>query len=238
MATKRSSGDAHLRSARTPRASAKRSKPSPPRPVDTLAPENVANGGSSDPPPSIKSIARGHRRSRDDVVASDSTPTLGDEADADHEEDDSDSEYITTLGPSTSAYVKPDIDPDVVMAYAKELESRLHAFLPKLRQANQKLAEQSTKLNMEQVDDGEQHIEMNLNLGILEEKQPADKAATGEIRLPTDESDEPEEALLPTEGDVSSLLTGKGDQPRPSIELLDTADGVRTLPHRTEAVKS
>ncbi|CAK1361783.1 hypothetical protein CB0940_02886 [Cercospora beticola] len=236
MATKRSSGDAHLRSARTQSSSAKRSKPSPPRPVDSLAPENVANGGRSDL--STRSIERASRHSRGDSSASDSTPTLGDEADADHEEDDSDSEYITTLGPSTSAYVKPDIDPDVVMAYAKELESRLHAFLPKLRQANQKLAEQSTKLNMEHVDDGEQHIEMNLNLGILEEKSAADKATTGDIRLPTDESDEPEEALLPTEGDVSSLLTGKGDQPRPSIELLDAADVVKTLPHRTEAVKS
>ncbi|PPJ57226.1 hypothetical protein CBER1_02781 [Cercospora berteroae] len=237
MATKRSSGDAHLRSARTQRSTAKRSKPSLPRPVDTLAPENVANGGGSSDP-SIRSIERGSRHSRGDSSASDSTPTLGDEADADHEADDSDSEYITTLGPSTSAYVKPDIDPEVVMAYAKELESRLHAFLPKLRQANQKLAEQSTKLNMEQVDDGEQHIEMNLNLGILEEKSPADKATTGEIRLPTDESGKSEEALLPTEGNVSNLLTGKNDQARPSIELLDTADVVKTLPHRTEAVKS
>lgn len=236
MATKRSSGDAHLRSARAQRPSAKRSKPSPPRPVGTLAPENVANGGSSDP--SIVSIDRGVRHPRGDSSASDSIPTLGDEADADHEEDGSDSEYITTLRPSANTYVKPDIDPDVVMAYAKELESRLHAFLPKLRQANQKLAEQSTKLNMEHVDDGEQHIEMNLNLGILEEKQPADKAATGEIRLPADESDEPEAALLPTEGDVSSLLTGKSDQARPSIELLDAADIVKTLPHRTDAVKS
>ncbi|KAM3422774.1 hypothetical protein BST61_g256 [Cercospora zeina] len=245
MPTKRSSGDARLQPVRSSRSSTKRSKLSPPsRPVDPLTPKIVVGG--SDKKGYIRSIESGGRVPRRDSSASGSTSTLGNEADAAHEDDDSHSEYITTVRASAtrypSTYVKPDIDPDVVMAYAKELESRLHAFLPKLRQANQKLVEQSAKLNMEHVDDGEQHIEMNLNLGILEQKLPAENAtATGEICLPNGKDDEPEESLQSTEENVSSLLNGKKDQARPSIELLDaadTADAVETSPQRSEAENS
>ncbi|KAF2216273.1 hypothetical protein CERZMDRAFT_81412 [Cercospora zeae-maydis SCOH1-5] len=239
MATKRSPVDAHLQSARSPRSGAKRSKLSPSRQVDPLAPEIVVDG--SDNEASMRSIEHDGRRTRRDGSASGNTCTFGDEADAEHEEDDSDSEYITTVRVSArypSTYVKPEIDPDVVMAYAKELESKLHAFLPKLRQANQKLAEQSTKLNMEHVNEGEQHIEMSLNLGILEQKHSVDKAATEEICLPNRKSDGPEELLQLTEENVNSLLNGKRGQARPSIELLDTADVVETLPRRSKAVNS
>lgn len=167
----------------------------------------------------------------DDSTSEDSS-TMDDEADAEYEEDDEELEpvRVTSLPRPNRIAVemgKPQIDPDVVMAYAKELESRLHAFLPKLRQANSELAEESAKLNMEQVDESKQHIEMNLDLGVLEQKPIKHERMSEGIRLPSRAAapTRDESQILSPNMTVSALLHGRKDHAQDiKVEVMDTPD--------------
>ena len=62
----------------------------------------------------------------------------------------------------------------------QDLRSRLSAFLPQLAAANRDLAENGPAHSMEEVEDGEQHIEMNLGLGVLEEKNGDESSSSGD----------------------------------------------------------
>ena len=165
--------------------------------------------------------------SESDDSESEGSATIGDEADAEYEvEEEIEPVRVTSLARPNAIAVemgRPKIDPDVVMVYAKELEARLHAFLPKLRKANSKLAENSASLNMEQVDDSEQHIEMNLDLGVLEQRQVEDETVTEGIRIPRrDAASQEDTTQLPPDVSVTGLLNGRREEAQEvKVEVLD-----------------
>jgi hypothetical protein len=66
-----------------------------------------------------------------------------------------------------------------------DLRARLAAFLPELEKANQELKQRSA--NIEQVEEGEQYVEMNLGLGVLEQSNDDPKVKD------SDTEDEPPE---------------------------------------------
>lgn len=88
----------------------------------------------------------------------------------DHDVEQDEEEEIVTLG----GPMKPWDDPKRVLEEAHKLQCRLQELLPKLNNANRELAKKGATLSMEEVDDDEQHIEMNLGLGVLEEQHNSD----------------------------------------------------------------
>jgi Domain of unknown function (DUF4598) len=88
------------------------------------------------------------------------------------------------------------------------VRSRLDQFLPALRNANADLEANPDQLqarNLESVEEGEQYIEMNLGLGVLEEKTAG---------------------VTDTETDSSSDESSSSEEDRPS-EDTDEMDGVQ-----------
>jgi hypothetical protein len=118
--------------------------------------------------------SNGSRNEQDSSMTSpnasqDSTGSDGEESSSSEESDDSNSDE----GESESAdiaTVKPGSKPNFsarVASGAPSLEDRLKSFLPQLAEANNKL--QQNGFTMEDVKEGEPHIEMNLGLGVLKE---------------------------------------------------------------------
>ncbi|KAG0170687.1 hypothetical protein DFQ28_008813 [Apophysomyces sp. BC1034] len=89
-----------------------------------------------------------------------------------------------------------------------DILSRVQAFLPQLQAANEQLEQQDpSELDIEHIDEENgQYIEMNLGLGVYEEK--TDKA------LSSEEDDSDDEIVIPTTSSKPSKDT------KPSIELL------------------
>ncbi|KAI8076455.1 uncharacterized protein B0P05DRAFT_545925 [Gilbertella persicaria] len=62
-----------------------------------------------------------------------------------------------------------------------DILSRVQAFLPQLKQANEQLkAADPSKLDIENVNEEGQYIEMNLGLGVFEEKHDSDDESDSE----------------------------------------------------------
>ncbi|EME47356.1 hypothetical protein DOTSEDRAFT_31803 [Dothistroma septosporum NZE10] len=99
-------------------------------------------------------------------VSSGSSSLEDDEEDEDEDEQEGEEEVVTLGGPK-----KPQIDPKRLKEDAKRLRRKLQAFMPKMRQANSELAAKGVALSMEDVGEDEQHIEMSLGLGVLEEQR-------------------------------------------------------------------
>lgn len=100
--------------------------------------------------------------------------------DDEQEEEDEDDNQEQNHGPpmadeiiTLGAPKKPRINAGVLSG-ASDLASRLKAFLPQMQQANSELSEKGAGLSMEDVADGEEHIEMDLGLGVLEQKKAND----------------------------------------------------------------
>ena len=99
-------------------------------------------------------------------------------SDESSEEDLGGEDRVTLIGGPK----KPKIGDDGVLVGALDIKARLSAFLPQLAAACN---------SMEDVEDGEQHIEMNLGLGVLEEKQEGDSSSSDESsECESEEADE------------------------------------------------
>lgn len=72
---------------------------------------------------------------------------------------------------------KPQISDAAMLSGAQGLQARLSALLPQLATANEELSKDGARHSMEDVEDGEQHIEMDLGLGVLEEKRDGDSGS-------------------------------------------------------------
>ncbi|BFZ59538.1 hypothetical protein YB2330_000549 [Saitoella coloradoensis] len=102
-----------------------------------------------------------------------------------------------------------------------DLLSRLDFFLPQLKAANEDLekVEDKETLNIENIgEDEEKYIEMNLGLGVLEEKRPGE-----ELESDSEESGSEEEGE--DEDDILGQLTGtskKSLSSKPAIEVVET----------------
>lgn len=88
---------------------------------------------------------------------------------------DTDEDEIVTLGQPK----KPHIAGGAALSGARDLQARISALLPQLAAANHELETNGVGAGLEDVEDGEQHIEMDLGLGVLEEKREGDESSSG-----------------------------------------------------------
>ncbi|KAI7278957.1 hypothetical protein KC345_g5619 [Hortaea werneckii] len=170
MTYKRSSAELAGAPARPPSKEMKRTR---------LSPSTQQRGNSSEPSScsvSEDSAARSTPpTSTHEQNSSLSSPSSDDESDtvsslSTSSEESSDSEgedSVHTIGGPK----KPEMDGQRSTESARNLQSRLSAFLPQLEAANQQLETDGGGHSIEEVEDGDQHIEMNLGLGVLEEKR-------------------------------------------------------------------
>ncbi|KAJ5491123.1 hypothetical protein N7539_002690 [Penicillium diatomitis] len=185
------------------------------------------------------------RREDKDPLASDDDPTSSsgssssesesesesDEGDSSDEREDADMHDAT--GPtSTSAPSIPSLagrpKPNIHRVNGgSDLLSRLSAFLPKLKDANEDLekeiaAGRGQEMVLDSVDeDGKDYIEMNLGLGVLEEKRDGDPDVLGG-EVDDDENAKSDEDKLDADGDsdlLGQLMGGiTSSKIKPSIE--------------------
>ncbi|KXS94373.1 hypothetical protein AC578_6591 [Pseudocercospora eumusae] len=232
MAPKRSSTDAGIELPSRTRHSAK-------RPRRTSDHENSSECESSTPSSasdlesSPVASAETAATSTSSIASSVSSDSESSDEHSSESEDESDSEdelnndqgpEIITIRPPTS---RPSIDPARLKSYAKELQARLDEFMPRLRQANSDLAAKGSNLSMEDVAEGEQHIEMNLGLGVLEQKddqnnKPGDIAVRAEAK-PSSSDDEDDAS--DGEADVMSrLMNAPATKGRISVQEVPAVD--------------
>ena len=170
MAMKRLADEAdHVRS-RPRRENAKRTKLSPVEDANSSDPSSCSvsedSALQSSPPASEhtrqSSLSSLHATSHEDDEEDDvSSSTSSDTSD-----DESEEATITVGGPK-----KPDISSSLFSDEAAEdVRSRLRTLLPQLAQANDLLLSGNNAHSMEDVEEDAEHIEMNLGLGVLEEK--------------------------------------------------------------------
>ncbi|KAF1803444.1 hypothetical protein V8B55DRAFT_1447522 [Mucor lusitanicus] len=93
-----------------------------------------------------------------------------------------------------------------------DILSRVQAFLPQLKNANEQLEKADpSKLDIENVDEEDgQYIEMNLGLGVYEEKKPGQSDSEDDEDVDSDE----EKLIIPNSAPVDKSK-------KPSIEVLD-----------------
>ncbi|KAF1345738.1 hypothetical protein BDV97DRAFT_358963 [Delphinella strobiligena] len=149
-------------------------------------------------------------------VSSESESDSDESSESSDEESDSDSngsaevDYETLLADVLNGTSRPPMPSGA----GGDLKSRLAAFLPQLAQSNQELEELKARgelKSFEDVEEGKEYIEMDLGLGVLEEKKPGveeDKDDEDE------EMDQDEEEKRKKEEDVLGKLMGfkKGRQ--------------------------
>lgn len=129
------------------------------------------------------------------------------ESSSDHDstsEEEDNNNDIPTLKPG----VKPDFSSArKLTAGAPSLQDRLKSFLPQLAEANSKLAKDGTNaFSMEDVGEDEPHIEMDLGLGVLEEKREGESEDEDEGN---GEMEGEERERKTKEKDVMSELMGR-----------------------------
>lgn len=124
---------------------------------------------------------------------------------------------ITLGGPK-----KPDMGENIVSEESRDLRSRLADLLPQLAQSNELLATQTSGYNIEDVDEEQQHIEMNLSLGVLEHKNMNDESSSEQTSDCEDDRSDLEDGRLRTKSkttDIMSRLMGeRGAARQPKIE--------------------
>ncbi|RHZ71835.1 hypothetical protein CDV55_108628 [Aspergillus turcosus] len=175
----------------------------------------------------------------DDDYTSSSGSDSDSDSDGDGEHEDQDADYSSDLAsgagsslPRISAQQKPRIHR---MAKEPDLLSRLSAFLPKMKSANEDLereiaAGRGKDLQLDEVENQEegQYIEMNLGLGVLEEKRADGSSSTDNEEIgdgPEPANDEDAAGLdtkLKKDSDILDKLMGKkrsSDQ-KPTIQEL------------------
>lgn len=147
----------------------------------------------------------------DDDAAPSSSSSSSSESDSDSDSDsatnnDASNDSIATL----TTRSKPDFSARIASG-APSLEDRLKSFLPQLAEANGRLEQQGEreKLSMEDVGEGEPHIEMNLGLGVLKEVGgKEEESESGSESENEEEEEERETREKEKEKDVMGKLMG------------------------------
>ncbi|PKX94153.1 NOPCHAP1/New4 family protein [Aspergillus novofumigatus IBT 16806] len=192
-------------------------------------------------PENPRKIASTSSESEDDDEDDDYTSSSGSDddsdSDGDGEDEDQEADYSSDQAsragsslPRIPAQQKPRIHR---MTKEPDLLSRLSAFLPKLKSANEDLqreiaAGRGKDLQLDEVENQEgQYIEMNLGLGVLEEKHADGSTSTdeeiGDGRESANDEDAAElDTKLQKDSDILDKLMGKkksSDQ-KPTIQEL------------------
>lgn len=138
---------------------------------------------------------------------------------------DDDEDIITIGGPKKPRMTRIDFN-----ERACDLRTRLDSLLPQLAASNDLLVSSDGHLNMEDVEDGEQHIEMNLGLGVLKERRSDESESESECSSGEDgeenhdesgllSSDATQQAQHDARSDVMRKLLGWSEERRrPGIE--------------------
>nr|POF21106.1 hypothetical protein CFP56_66520 [Quercus suber] len=215
MSRKRSSEEARELSSSTPAGPMKRSRPSPPQPSDSSVASSThmsENSASRSSPTltrqssvsSLESDGMGADEDEGSSSSSEESSVVDSDDDDENEDEDEDEETVTIGGPR-----KPWMARDGVLDAAPDLRARISAFLPQLAAANQDLESLGPKAaSMEDVQEGEQHIEMDLGLGVLEEKQDGGSSSGSEEE--DENEDEGAEALAITSSRRKGAETDSG----------------------------
>lgn len=141
--------------------------------------------------------------------SSESSDSSGDDSDS-GSDGSADVDYETLLADVLSGTSRPPMPAGA----GGDLKSRLAAFLPQLAQSNQeleRLKERGELKSFEDVEEGKEYIEMDLGLGVLEEKKPGmEEDKDGE----DEEMDQDEAERRKKEEDVLGKMMGfkKGRQ--------------------------
>ncbi|KAK4539970.1 hypothetical protein LTR36_009940 [Oleoguttula mirabilis] len=212
MARKRSAAEIEAPADRSRRADAKRTRMSPADDVrdDSSAPSSCSVSEDS----ALRSSPAPSDHTRHSSFSSaqsggddDSESSLSSSSDESSDEDSGDANQIITVGGPK----KPQIAREVTLNGAQDLQARIAALLPQLAAANSNLDKDGAGHSMEDVEEGEQHIEMNLGLGVLEEKQGGDCSSS------EDESE--------NESESGSELSDGADVPTSSAAVMREQEG-------------
>ncbi|KAE8412172.1 hypothetical protein BDV36DRAFT_64475 [Aspergillus pseudocaelatus] len=175
--------------------------------------------------------------SDDDDYTSSSGSDSDEDDEIDDEEDDQDRDVKSDNGSDHSLPRIPALQKPQIHRIEKnpDLLSRLSAFLPQMKSANDKLQQEieagrGKDLRLDEVDDQTdgQYIEMNLGLGVLEEKRPADGVVPSAKSEGSDEGPADSHAKshpnAPSESNVLETLMGNQDttsSKKPTIEEMN-----------------
>lgn len=154
----------------------------------------------------------------------DSGSSVSSSSDSDLSESDEDQDIVTLGGPK-----KPDMSKPSIAGGQYDLKARLEALLPQLQQANSMLASESGQHSIEDVEDGEQHIEMDLGLGVLEEQRD-DGDSGSESSIEASESEDGSEAT--TDQPASSGVVKMSPKSK-ETSYMDTLTGRRAEQSRS-----
>ncbi|KAJ5163806.1 uncharacterized protein N7500_005636 [Penicillium coprophilum] len=214
----------------------------------TTRSENAASNPS--PTPINLTDRTAPRRQRaNSVQSSDSDPTSSsgssseDDSESEREDEQHSDREMNCIGESSNTHAHvPDPSPSLPhiagrpkprihrMKGDSDILSRLNAFLPKMKDANEDLQKQieagkAGDLILDNADEnGEQYIEMDLGLGVLEEKRDGDPSSDEEsddegLKGATRDGKSPQEM---NDSDIIGKLMGgknkKSNTDKPSIE--------------------
>lgn len=204
MATKRTADALEAPTSRHRRQPAKRARLSPTAEERTNSSEPSSCSVSEDsalqssPPasPRQRVSSMSSLETADSVSDSESSSSSDSESDL----SESDEDDIVTIG----APKKPNIQRMNTSDGQQDLKARIAALLPQLEKANSLLTSEGEKHSMEDVEDGEQHIEMNLGLGVLEERDEEGSDSSDESEASSDDDDDDASALPISSGVVKS----------------------------------
>ena len=176
----------------------------------TTQPTNLALRHSSNAP----SDAKPTTTTTDSASSSSESTSSSSSDDSTSDEEDSDEE-IATLKPG----LKPNFSARVASG-APSLEDRLKSFLPQLAAANSKLEQSGAKeeFSMEVVREDEPHIEMDLGLGVLEERNGEGDEESEDENDDGEGEEVGEKERKRKEKDVMGKLMGKKENQTAGIE--------------------
>ena len=133
---------------------------------------------------------------------SDATSSISSDSDSDIS--DSDGEEVVALGGPK----KPQIFHPSSGDGMHDLKARIADLLPQLKAANSMLESGEGQHSIEDVEDGEQHIEMNLGLGVLEQQEDGSSSESSDDES-NDEDDNDDLDLPVSSGAVHESANGK-----------------------------
>lgn len=170
MAVKRPAEEPHQLRSRPRRETTKRTKLSPIENADSSEPSSCSvsedSALRSSPPASEHTRQSSLSSMNATSVEDDEEESVSSSTSSDTSDEESDDAIINVGGPK-----KPDISSSLFSdGAAEDIRTRLKTLLPQLAKANNLLLNGDNVDSMEDVEEDEEHIEMNLGLGVLEEK--------------------------------------------------------------------
>lgn len=202
MALKRTADDAAIDEPRLRRELSKRTRLSPSADAGSNSSDpsscsvSLDSALQSSPPASTRDriSSMSSLQSRDSESGSGCSISSSSDSESESSESDEGNDIVTIGGPK-----KPSIQRLNIADRHEDLRSRITAFLPQLEEANSLLASEGGNHSIEDVEDGEQHIEMNLGLGVLEEQDDDGGSSDSGSE---ESADDEEELELPISSEV------------------------------------